>query len=207
MYKAALKFLLGVAVVVGIIAGILRAVWVVPVHITDDGMAPTLLAGETVLMWKSDGAPEYGDVVVCQHPQQRGFVVGRYIARSGATVGSSERGGALSINGRCRTSTTRGAEAFTVQGETRPRQVRRGVEVISGEEHQFLQDARNGFRMREVRVRSGMFLLGDNRMNHVHDSRAFGPVDPATCVGSIFMRWETAPGRTSFDHARLDLIH
>jgi signal peptidase I len=70
--KASLKFLFGVLAVCGAIAGVLRAFFVTPVMISDDGMAPTLLAGETVLMWNSKGAtPEFGDLLVCRHPAAR----------------------------------------------------------------------------------------------------------------------------------------
>ncbi|MCA9574318.1 MAG: signal peptidase I [Polyangiales bacterium] len=204
MSKAALKFLVSVAVVVGIIAGVLRAFFVLPVTITDDGMAPTLLAGETVLMWRSTATPEFGDLLVCRHPSANNYVVGRFIARPGMTIGA-ERGN-MQIDGQTPDRNQGRTLAFTPHGAERPVNVILGVEFIGGDDHAFMQDARFGYRSRDIRVREGIFLLGDNRLPHEFDSRTFGPVDPTSCIGHIFLRWKAAPNRVEFENAALDMI-
>jgi type IV secretory pathway protease TraF len=99
-----------------------------------------------------------------------------------------------------------GTRRFTVAGETVAREIVHGIEHMGGDDHPYMQDARAGFRLRDTVVRGGIFLLGDNRLPHVYDSRAFGPVNPSTCVGHVFMRWKTNPSRPDFDHAILDTI-
>jgi len=204
--KASLKFLLGVLAVCGAIAGVLRAFFVTPVMISDDGNAPTLLAGETVLMWNSKGGtPEFGDLLVCRHPAGAGYVVGRFIARPGATI-SADRG-YMKVDGHSPDRNIDRTVSFTMHGETQAYSVILGREARGGEEHLFMQDARVGFRTRNIVVRDGIFLMGDNRLPHRYDSRTFGPVNPSTCVGHVFMRWSTSPHRIEFDHGVLDTIH
>lgn len=205
MTKASLKFLLGVAAVVGAIAGVLRAFFVTPVMISDDGMAPTLLAGETVLMWRTEGMGEFGDLLVCRHPTGAGFVVGRFVARPGSTI-SADRG-FMKVDGHSPDRNIGRTMSFIMNGETEPHSVVLGLEARGGEEHEFMQDARVGFRTRDIIVRNGIFLMGDNRLPHRFDSRTFGPVNPANCVGHVFMRWSTNPHRIEFDHAMLDTIN
>jgi signal peptidase I len=204
--KASLKFLLSVLVVCGAIGGVLRAFFVTPVMISDDGMAPTLLAGETVLMWNNEGGtPEFGDLLVCRHPTGAGYVVGRFIARPGATI-SSERG-SLKVDGHAADRDVDRTISFTMHGQSEAYSVIIGRESRGGEEHPFMQDARVGFRTRNLVVRDGIFLMGDNRLPHRFDSRTFGPVNPVNCVGHVFMRWATAGHRLEFDHNVLDLIN
>lgn len=205
MTKASLKFLFGVLVVVGAIAGVLRAFFVTPVMISDDGMAPTLLAGETVLMWNSPGTAEFGDLLVCRHPTGSGYVVGRFIARPGSTITAYR--GYLKVDGQSPDRNIDRTISFIMNGETQAYSVILGREARGGEEHAFMQDSRVGFRSRDIAVRGGIFLMGDNRLPHAFDSRTFGPVDPSTCVGHIFMRWTTSPNRIEFDHGVLDAIN
>ena len=204
MTKASLKFLISVLVVVGAIAGVLRAFFVTPVSITDDGMAPTLLAGEVVLMWKTTDTPEFGDLLVCRHPTGAGYVVGRFVARPGMTI-SADRGN-MKVDGHSADRNVERTISFTMNGDTQAHSVVIGTEVLGGSEHAFMQDSR-GYRSRNIVVRDGIFLLGDNRLPHGFDSRTYGPVNPANCVGKVFMRWTTAPHRVDFDNAFLDRLH
>jgi signal peptidase I len=202
--KSALKFLASVLIVVGILGGLARAFLVTPVHISDDGMAPTLLAGETVLMWNTTETPEFGDVLVCRHPRAGGYVVGRFIARPGMVI-SADRG-SLRVDNVAPDRNQERTLAFTMHGATRPTNVMLGTEHMGGIEHPFIQDATVGYRARDIRVTGGIFLMGDNRLPHEFDSRTYGPVDPATCVGHVFLRWKTAEHRVEFDNAVLDVI-
>jgi signal peptidase I len=177
---------------------------VTPVHISDDGMAPTLLAGETVLMWNTTETPEFGDVLVCRHPTAAGYVVGRFIARPGMTI-SADRG-SMEIDGHAPDRNQERTLPFTMHGTDRPVSVMLGTEAIGGIEHRYIQDSRVGYRARDIRVGDGLFLMGDNRLPHTFDSRTYGPVNPATCVGHVFLRWKTAENRIDFDNGFLDVI-
>ena len=202
--KSALKFLVVVLAIFGAIGGLLRYFFITPVVITDDGMAPTILAGETVLMWKTTETPEFGDILVCRHPRSTGYVVGRFIARPGMVISANR--GSMRIDGHAPDRNLQRTMNFTMHGETRPRQVIIGSEVVGIYDHPFMQDAQLGYRARDIRVRDGIFLMGDNRLPHSFDSRTYGVVDPTTCVGHVFMRWRTAPNRIEFENGFLDVI-
>ena len=204
MTKSALKFFVVVVAILGAIGGLLRYFFITPVVMTDDGMAPTLLAGETVLMWKTDAAPEFGDILVCRHPRSTGYEVGRFIARPGMTI--SAHRGKLHIDGQTPDRNWQRTLRFTPHGETRPREVILGMEAMGIYEHPIMQDSQLGYRARDIRVRDGIFLMGDNRLPHNFDSRTYGPVDAATCIGHVFMRWRPAPDRLEFENGFLDVI-
>ena len=61
------KFVLFVLGFVALVAGILRATKVDEIVVGDDRMAPTILAGERVFLWRG-AIIDRGDVVVCANP-------------------------------------------------------------------------------------------------------------------------------------------
>ncbi len=208
MYKEIFKFFLGVAVILAIVAGVLKAFFVDLVVINDDRMAPTMLAGEQVLLWRGSD-PEYGRVVVCAHPAVAGqLVIGRIVARAGMEVSVGRD--ALAINGRPPDRDWRGTFTFDDPELTRPVNMRWGIEELTGVEHEFM--AREDYRMnfRTVRVGGGkLYLMSDYRSMTGHDSRSFGVVDASTCIGHVFMRWKPAEGRSGeppLDHGYLDIL-
>ena len=80
------KILLWVLGIVAVIVGVLRFFFVETATIAHDGMAPTLIAGDRVAIWrKSEFA--MGDVVVCQHPNEPGrWVIGRVLGKAGMRI-------------------------------------------------------------------------------------------------------------------------
>src|SRR5262245_21548520 len=95
--KPFLSFALWVLGFLSIVVAIMSLFFVDRYAVGHNAMAPTMLVGENVLAWREHGA-EFGDVVVCPHPNGEGqFVIGRVVAREGAVV-TADRG-TLLING------------------------------------------------------------------------------------------------------------
>ena len=206
MNKEALKFVAALVIILAAVGGVLRAFFVTPLVVAHDGMAPTLLAGDTVLIWNGQGEPEFGSIAVCRHPAYPNrFVLGRYVAQEGWTVTSTR--GVIEFNGRHPARDTMGTEQFTMYGDNHPNEVRLARVETTNRSYSVMQDAHRGVVVPTMPVHNGILLLGDNRLPHAYDSRSFRSVDPNTCIGTVFMRWKPAPGRTQFDNGWLDTIH
>lgn len=209
-----------------LVGGVLRGFFMQPLELHHSGMAPTIAAGETVLLWK--GKPEIGDVTVCEHPQQPGLsVVGRLVAAGGEVTVRED--GIHAVDGeRPDVDWEETVELVDPERGTVTYRIAEASygDTSFGHSHRFMAEqrrrpSRNQRRRNqrlnrnasEVRSRTfdvdlgTFFLLGDNRAAPDHDSRTFGAVDPATCLGSIVMRWKpTNEGETVLGHAWLDPI-
>jgi signal peptidase I len=151
---------LAVAAVVG-----LRIFVLEPFRIPSDSMAPTLRAGDQVLVDKRayhGSAPRRGDLAVFRAPRTGEILLKRVVAVAGDTVGIED--GVLVVDGR------------------RPREPYADPEAI------------DSVYFGPVRVRPGtVFVLGDNRANS-EDSRDFGAVPTGRLIGRVRARiWP--PGR------------
>jgi signal peptidase I len=92
---AILRGLFSLASVLVAIAVVLKVFFVDILLVPHNGMAPTLLYGERVLLWRNAHV-DMGDVVVCEHPARpEASVLGRAIAFAGHTVASDDRGSLL----------------------------------------------------------------------------------------------------------------
>jgi len=78
-------------------------------QVMHNGMAPTLLRGERVLINKR-ATPEIGSIAVCRHPTEDGWVVARVAATGGMTVDSF--GNELRIDGKLIPFTRNGKTFF-----------------------------------------------------------------------------------------------
>ncbi|KPK49257.1 MAG: hypothetical protein AMJ63_16945, partial [Myxococcales bacterium SG8_38_1] len=76
---------MGAAIIV--IALLLKFIWFDMASVGHNGMAPTLIRGERVLINRR-GEPTLGSIAVCQHPTEDGWVVGRVAATGGMTIDS-----------------------------------------------------------------------------------------------------------------------
>ena len=203
MWKFIFRAALGTAIVAGVIVGILRAFFVTPVNITHNGMAPTLLAGEQAYMWRG-GTPELGAIVLCTHPSTGEAVIGRVVGIPGVTIATERE--QLTVDGR--TLDIDYLESITFQNSDTGRQ--ENVQLAEITMGNTTHDAmfRDNYRLRITPVSvSGTqrFLMGDNRADDQHDSRAFGTVDANTCLGTLFMRGEPRSA-VGIDHGWLDLL-
>lgn len=186
-----LKFLAGVLVVVGIIVAVLKTWFVDVVTIGHDGMAPTLITGDTVLVWR-DPVPEHGAIMLCRHPTNDArFVIGRVVGRNGVDI-TFDRG-RLRIEGTFPPINWRG----TVQYYDRETHVqvpmRWGIEQLGNDDHLVFQREGREPRMRPLADYDGVYLLDDNRTYTGEDSREFGPIPESRCIGHVFMRVGMAP--------------
>lgn len=182
-----LKFLLGVAVVLAILWGVLRAFFIEVVTVGHDGMAPTLIAGDTVLVWR-DSTPEHGAIMLCRHPTiDTRFVMGRVVGRNGTDI-TIDRD-RIRIEGTYPPIDWQGEIAFNDLSEQHgPVQMRWGIEHLGNDDHPVFERVGRTFRLRPVSNYDGLYLLDDNRTYPTEDSREFGPVPESRCIGRVFMR-------------------
>lgn len=189
--KGAVKFALWTLAILGIIAGIFRAFFVDPVTVAHNAMAPTLVHGDLVLVWRG-AEVNHGDIVVCRHPHEERYVMGRVVGMDGMRI--EDVRDQLRINGVAPAHDYRGTLAFYDATLDREMTMRWGIEDLGNNDHYFFEQLGRDVRIREVGAVHGIHLLGDNRAYHDEDSRDFGDVDPTTCIGEVFFRLRPAEG-------------
>lgn len=140
------------------LAVLLRVEVVEPVRVPSGSMAPTVRAGDHVLIEKVSrhlGAPERGELVAFRQPGSGALTLKRVAAVAGDEVGVED--GRLVVNGRPV------AESYVDYSRV------------------------DGEYFGPVAVPAGnVFVLGDNRGDSV-DSRRFGPVPLASLVGTVLL--------------------
>jgi len=204
--KGLLKFLGAVLVIAGVAAAVLYFFFVRVVEVGHNAMAPTIMIGDRVLVWRGHDF-DLGDVVLCPHPAQPGrFVMGRVVARTGQTVEITR--GQLVINGQAPDRDLRAAFEFYDAERGESYEVDWGVESILDHDYTFMsRTRRRPMEMRPATVRgAAVFLLSDNRSYGGEDSRTFGQVNVATCEGEVFMRLTAAEAPAEIPHGHLDFI-
>ncbi len=203
------KVLLNVAAALIICGALLRMFFVEVVTVTDNGMAPTLVYGDEVLVWKG-ARVDMADVVVCENPVRTGQqVIGRAIAFSGHSVHTDFNGQLYVDNDQ---TATQGGERIQFYDATRKRMqdmVMSEIDYFGKHSHAFFVQQGDVFSLRPYTVEKGVYLLGDNRSEPSFDSRELGEVDPDRCLGQVFLRWKPAPTLEGEDlhHHPLDIIH
>lgn len=203
--KGAAK-LLGVVLLIALVAaGVLYAFFVRLVQVGHDGMAPTVMAGDQVLVWRGTDF-ELGDLVLCPHPHENGrFVMARIVGRPGHTV-ELARNGELRIDGEAPERDLEGPIDFYDAQRRRTLAYTWGVEDILDHDHPFMFRERHPPSLRPHEVQGGWYLLSDNRSYVGEDSRSFGEVDGATCVGTVFLRLTAAEAPEAFGTAPFQFL-
>ncbi len=207
MLKAIAKAALWFGAVILLVAGVFRLFFVDIVEVGHDGMAPTLVAGERVIMWRGVDDPNMGDILVCQHPTAAGqMVLGRVVGKAGMTLRDAR--GQLEVAGVVPERDVQEQERFFDQTTNREDSYRRSLVKLGNTDHYVFERERFTFRLRETQVPPGrVYLLGDNRAAAQLDSRTFGAVAASTCVGRLVMRLQPAPTRSGeLGHGWLDLL-
>ena len=202
-----LGFIFKLATIALVVAIGLRYFFVDLYVMPHNGMAPTLVYGDRVLVWRR-AKPDMGDIVLCEHPRRpEASVIGRVIAFAGHTV-SSSRGQLFVDENR---ATVEGLGQFRFYDLTRERLFTMQLASMDygrKHRHEFFVEEGTEFDLSTYSVERGMYLLGDNRTDAYNDSRDFGEVDPATCRGEIFLRLTPAPERgDDFSHGYLQYVH
>lgn len=200
------KVLAFLGVVVGIAVAVLRTWFVDVVTVAHNGMAPTMILGDRVLVWR-DARIERNDIVLCRHPRDATrWVIGRVAVEPGGSI--EVQRGVLMLGGRRVSQDHRGAFAFTDSETGRAQRVSWGIEEFSDyQEHLFFQPVDRQLSLRPMANVSGLYLLGDNRGHAGEDSRAFGVVPADSCRGVVFMRLTAAEGLPDeIRHGHLDIL-
>lgn len=175
-----------------VVALVLKVIWFDMASVGHNGMAPTLVRGERVLINKR-GEPELGSIAVCQHPTEVGWVVGRVAATEGMTIDSY--GSELRIDGEPVRLDRRGPATFHNLDTDRTRSLVWGEEHFGRGKHLIFMEDEGRHLVDETEVPSGkLYLLGDFRAYMGQDSRAYGVVDASTCRGTIVFRVTPADG-------------
>lgn len=203
--KGLFKFLGGTLVVALAVGGVLFGFFIRVVDVGHDAMAPTIVSGDEVLVWRTQNF-ELGEIVLCPHPEEAGrYVMGRIVGRPGHTVAIG-RGAQLEIEGQRPDVDLRGRVDFYDAQRRSSESMRWGYEDILDHQHPFMYRERRPPEMRPHQVRGGYFLLSDNRSFHGEDSRRFGEVDGSTCIGRVFMRLTAAVAPPQFEHRALQFL-
>ena len=203
-----LRGLLKLSLWAAAVAGVLKLFYVDIALVTHNGMAPTLVYGDRVLVWRNADV-DMADVVLCEHPAKpETSVLGRAVAFAGHNVSTDGHGYLVVDEDR---ATIEWEEALRFYDVTRQKlfNMRAGsMEYARQRRHRFMVEVDTTFQLAPYPVSRGVYLLGDNRADPDDDSRDFGEVDPARCKGQVFMRLSPAP-RTDDDvrNGYLDVIH
>lgn len=200
------------SIVLLVAAVVLKLFFVDVYEATDNGMAPTIVYGDQVLVWRG-GKPDLGNIMLCEHPvRQNQLVMGRAIAYGGHTVSTDRFGNLYVDQSRATTELVRPMRFYDVTrkklffmqlGNIQYSQLHTGTHT-----HEYFLEENTTFDLTPYFVNRGMFLLGDNRAEPSFDSRAVGQVDANRCIGQVFMRLRPAP-RNDDDirHSYLDVLH
>jgi signal peptidase I len=202
-----LKFVLNAAAVVVITLVVVRLVFMESVLVQDNGMAPTLVYGDEVLVWK-DANVDMADVVVCEHPVRTGAqVISRAIAFGGHTVRTDVNGTLYVDDDRTTTQPQKGMRFYDVTRKKAWDMQVSLIDYFGRHSHACFMQRGDRFQLRTYTVGKGAYLLGDNRSELGFDSRDFGEVDPERCIGQVFMRLRPSPSRgDDLEHGYLEWI-
>ncbi len=173
-----------------VIALLLKVILFDMAEVGHNGMAPTLLRGERVLINKRT-TPTLG---------------ARVAATGGMTIDSF--GTELLIDGKPVDYNGGGSTSFYNADTDRTVQVTWGDEYLGTGKHRIFLGANRRHHVEKTEVPSGkLYLLGDYRGYMGQDSRAYGLVDAASCRGTIVFRMSPVEGlEPEISHGYLELI-
>lgn len=192
-WRGTLKLIAFVALALVSVGGILKLFFVDVVTVAHNGMAPTILIGDRVLVWRG-ATPERNDVMLCRHPREPGrWVISRVALEPGESLLASR--GQLQINRHRLDRDVRGEVLFHDRETGRSVRMQWGIEeFVDRHDHLYFQPIEHAFTIRAQANVRGYYLLGDNRGHMGEDSRTFGIVEAQNCTGQVFMRLTAAEG-------------
>lgn len=178
----------------GLLAVVLAAValrfWgIEPVRVRTSSMAPTLLAGDVVLVWRP-GTAQAGDVVLMEEPSSEGLRhVKRMVAGQGQVVELSQ--GQLYVDGqRLGEADPTGGVVRWLDRDCGVHESQPVLESVGSRQWSILPGGEHG---RETIPGDHVWLLGDHR-GASSDSRHWGPVERTWLRGRVLgVIWSRAP--------------
>ena len=199
--------LLGVLLAIALAVSVVLQIFFVNLAIVGHyGMAPTLQAGDQVVVWRGSEL-DIGDIAVCSNPRDPSdLVMGRVVAKGGMVLRATR--GQLDIAGTVPATDWGEQIQFRDPINDRVDTVQLGIEDLGNHQHPVMIRVGREVVIREQTIGEGeVFLLGDNRHHTADDSRNFGTVRQASCLGTVFMRLvpsDSAPN--DLGHGILDII-
>ena len=193
----------------GVLIAFVMKVFFVDIYVMPhNGMAPPLLYGDRILVWRRAKA-DMGDIVMCSHPSKPdATVIGRAVAFTGHSISVDPRG-QLTVDDD--SATIEGLGEVRFYDETREKLFYMKLGTINyrmKHRHEFFVESGGYFEIPLTTLERGIYLLGDNRSDSWDDSREFGEVDPRLCEGEIFMRLTPAPERADdIHHGYFEFVH
>ena len=196
--KGILRTLFWIALVVGGILVIGRFTFYEPAIAMDNTMAPTIWKGDKVLIM-TKGKLDKGHIAYCKHPMFEGqYVMGRIVAVPGDTIEIANNQMEINNDNVLQDK----GETFTYIDRESATQVievkfRHATVKIGGRLAKLMYPDRDyKLDMRLVKVKSGFFLMGDNRAleQGAADSRNYGEVHTTLCKGKVLMVWWAKKG-------------
>lgn len=203
MFRKMLRFLFWVALVVGIVIGVLRLTairwWRVPSNdpYLTASISPSLRGGDLILLWRLT-KPGFSDLVLCPEPKQPGrVVIGRIAGVSrdevevtGADIKVNHK--RQSVEGNCpeRTFTEKDpGTGFEVE-------LHCSIEDLGGSTNYRAEIPPEGNHPPDVKTTvpdNHVWLVSDNRQ-FPYDSRDYGAIPRETCGETVFFRLMGAKG-------------
>jgi len=201
------KLLMNALAVAVIGLAVVRILFIESVIVSDNGMAPTLVYGEEVWLWKG-AMVDMADVVACEHPAHPSqLVIGRAVAFAGHTIWTDMNGMLYVDNDRTVGGVDGSVLFYDIPRKKQFDMLLGSISYFARHDHQTFSEKGDRFTVRKYTVQHGVYLLGDNRSARGYDSREFGEVDPARCVGQIVMRFKpVAESRQALGHGMLEWI-
>jgi len=193
--SALLGALFKLAMFLALIATVLRVLYVDDYVMPHNGMAPTLVVGDHLLVWRR-AQVDMGNVAVCTHPTRpNDTVIGRAVAFGGHTV-STETPNALLVDDDRASVDFLGELRFFDVTRQKLFMMRLGAtDYRRKHRHEFFVEQGSDFHLAPHPVERGIYLLGDNRTDGWNDSREFGEVERTGCKGEAFLRLTISPKR------------
>lgn len=188
-----LKLIAFLVLLAALAIGVARAFFVTVVQTDSYSMVPTLVAGDTFLVF-TRATLDLGDVAVCRDPERPNqFVVGRVMGLPGSTLAIVDD---TAQYGKWLVETNPAGELTYFNrsvDDALEKNVSLFQERFGGRTYNVAHVSRGIRRqLKMIEVDTGIFLLGDNR-NLARDSRDYGEVAKDSCLGKAFFLLEPGP--------------
>ena len=201
--KEALKVVVWLIVIGAIVVFVLRKYFIARATAVDEGMAPTILSGDEVAVWKH-ATPAIGNIFLCVAPDDGSLIMGHVVGKPGMTV--EEKRGNFFLSGEpIATTVSRTLDFYDTDLDVAVN-VEMGIAEYANVHQPFFRQPGDATSFAPVTVPPGhIYLLGANWASEHHDSRFHGTVPISACIGQVFVRLKPADDHgADLGHGYLD---